>query len=181
MMVSILTITVLHQACYLYMFQLDFQPWPCPILSFETDSSVFLFCLSLCACFSVLGQSATSTIFEGNGFMKKSSCSALQFNIPYSPGSGASESISNVCCMRSAIVSWLLYLLGQLSVEVLFAYCGQRVVPGLNVACFSWVCSGLLVKQDLLLPPLEPKFHKSPGLRDVFSGVGGPLVGLRQV
>ena len=86
----------------------------------------------------VLGKSATSPVLEGNGFMNKRSCSALQYIIPCSPGpGGTSEGVSNECCVHSAVLSWLLYLSGQLSAEVLLACCGQCLVPGLNVVCFN--------------------------------------------
>ena len=75
--------------------------------------------------------------------MKKRSCSALQYSVSYSPGPSASWSVSSVCCVHSAIVSWLLYPLGESSAEALFACCSQCLVPSLNAVHFN---SGLLVK-----------------------------------
>ena len=63
----------------------------------------------------------------------------------YCPGPGASESVSGVHRLWSAVVFRLLYLFGQSSAEVLFACCG-KFVPGPNVASFDKVCSGMLVK-----------------------------------
>ena len=92
-LVSIFMINALtlQQSCYLYLFHLDLQPWPCPVLSYGTNSSVFSFCLILYACFSVLGKSALSPVLEGNGFIKMRSFSILQCSIPCSPGPGASK------------------------------------------------------------------------------------------
>ena len=170
------------------------QLWPCPvpclcpILSFGTNCFVLSFCLSLCTCFSVLRMSAVSSVLDYNGSMKKRSYSALQCNVPYSPGPVTSRSVSSVCFMHSALICWLLYPSGQLSAETLFACCGQCLVPGLNVVCFYQVCFGLLVKSDLSLLPLEPRPHKTASqetwcwqrLETVFWGRGLTVLKQRQ-
>lgn len=78
---------------------------------------------------------------------------------------------------------WLLYSLGSLSTEALFAYYRQYLVPGLNVVHFNEICSDLFVKWDQspLLIKLRP--CKTIGLGDSvgrdldqFSG-GGVLPG----
>ena len=51
-----------------------------------------------------------------------------------------------MCCVYCAVLPWGLYPLGQLSTEVLFACCGQCLVPSLNVAYFNYVYSDLFVK-----------------------------------
>lgn len=52
---------------------------------------------------------------------------------------------SGVCCMHCAVVFWLLYALGQLSLKALLACSGQCFVLGWNVI-FNEVCSILVVK-----------------------------------
>ena len=78
-----------------------------------------------------------SPVLEGNGLVKKRSSSDLLCSVPFSPGPGFSMSVYNVCCLCFVVLSWLLYLSGQLSTEVLIARCGQCLVPGLNEACFK--------------------------------------------
>ena len=94
-------------------------------------------CLSLCVCFCVSGKSALSSVFEGNGLMKRSSCCALQLSVSCSPGPGTFRSVSIVCCIHSAVVSWLLYPPSLLPAEALIACCGKCLVPGLNVMSFN--------------------------------------------
>ena len=54
---------------------------------FIWEKFLCLLTLSKCfACFSVLGKSATSSVLEGNGLMKKRFCSALQCSVPCSQG-----------------------------------------------------------------------------------------------
>ena len=68
--------------------------------------------------------------------------------------------------MCSAVVSWLLYALGQSSSEVLFACCGQCLVPGLSVVHVNEVCSGLLVEGGPVAIATGPRFHKTDMGRD---------------
>ena len=60
--------------------------------------------------------------------MRKRSCSVLQCIISCSPGSGTSRNISHLCCLCYALDCWPLFPLAQLSVEALFAHCGQQGV-----------------------------------------------------
>ena len=57
----------------------------------------------------MLGKSAMSPVLEDNGFMKKVSYSALPCSVPSISELGASESVSNMCCVYSAVLSWPLY------------------------------------------------------------------------
>jgi len=142
----------------------------------------------------VLRKSAASPALENNGLMKKSSCSVLQCSVPCSPEPGASGSVSYVCHMHPAILSWLPFPSVQLSVEALSACCGQCLVPGWggdtvltkctpiclqNETCccrdqgyvggeysFNKVCLRLL--QAPPLPPLQcPRPHRIYGLGDM--------------
>ena len=110
-------------------------------------SSIFIWdkFVCLCACFSVLGKSATFLSLKLMALWRRG-CSALPYSLPCSPGPGTSEHISSVCCVCSTVLSLPLYPLGQSSAEALFAYCGHCFTPGLNVVCFNYVCSGTLVK-----------------------------------
>lgn len=73
--VSILMIIALSSLSGMsYLFHLDFWQWPCSLLSFGIHFSLFSFCLRLGTYFCMLGKSATSLIFYGNGLMKKRCC-----------------------------------------------------------------------------------------------------------
>ena len=69
--------------------------------------------------------------------MNKRSYSVLQYSISGSARPDASGTVSNVCSLRSAVVSWLLYPSGQSSTDVLFACCQQCLVPSLNILSFN--------------------------------------------
>ena len=70
-------------------------------------------------------------------------CSALQYSVTCSPGPGASESASKVCCLRYAIEYGLLYSLGQLLAELSLPAVGSvwflawmwRVLTGCSLVC----------------------------------------------
>ena len=57
--------------------------------------------------------------------MKKRFCRALRCRDPSSPGPGTSGSVSNVCCVHTALVSWLLCPSCPSSAEALFACVGS--------------------------------------------------------
>ena len=62
-------------------------------------------------------MSATPPVLDGNGFMKRRS-SSVRHVASCSPGPGASRSVSDVCCLCSAVLSWLLYPSGQSSARL---------------------------------------------------------------
>ena len=64
-----------------------------------------------------------SPVLEVNVFMK--SCSVLQSSVSWSPEPGVSQSVSNLYCVLSALVTWLLYPRVHLPAGVPFACCGQ--------------------------------------------------------
>lgn len=51
---------------------------------------------------------------------KNKSCSALSCRVPCFPEPGTSRSVSNVCCVYSPVLSWLVYPSGQSSAGTLF-------------------------------------------------------------
>lgn len=100
---------------YLY-FSLGFL-LPITLCCYFIWKSLLIF-LSFCAYFCVSGKSTTSLVLEGNSLMKKRSSSAVPpcgHVVSCSPGPGVSGSVSNVCCVCSAVVFWLFYPLGQSS------------------------------------------------------------------
>ena len=52
-------------------------------------------------------------IVDSNGLIKKKTCSTSWCSLRCSPGPSTTGSVFNVCCMCSAVVSWLLYPSGQ--------------------------------------------------------------------
>ena len=50
---------------------------------------------------------------------------------------------------------WLLFPSGQFSAEFFLACSGECLGLGQSVASFNYMCSGLLIKRDLILFPLE--------------------------
>lgn len=93
---------------------------------------------SLCAYFSsAIGKSAMSPGFQDIGLMKKRSSSAQTCRASCSPGTGTLGVVSNLFCICSDILSWLLYLLGHSSTEALLACYGQCLVPGVHVVHFN--------------------------------------------
>lgn len=96
--------------------------------SFTSDKflcfCIFSFCLSVCLLLYVK--------------KKKKVCFLLLVSIGLwrrdhvVPGSGSTGNVPGVCCVRSAVLFWLLYLSGPLSAEALLAWYEQYLVPGLN-------------------------------------------------
>lgn len=106
----------------------------CPAMTLSCSFIWNKFLCLLLLSVSVLGRSALSPVLEGNGFMKKRSCSALQCSVPCSPGLGTSWSVSIVCF---AVVAWPLCPSAQSSAEAPFVCCGQCLDSGLNVVHFN--------------------------------------------
>ena len=83
-----------------------------------------------------------SPVLEGNGLKKKRSCCALLGSNTSSPEAGPARSISSVCFVCSAVVSWLLYPSGQSSAEIFFTCCEMKSVTttsGTEVLQDSWI------------------------------------------
>lgn len=150
---------------------------------FIWDKFLCLLILSFSVCFCVLGKSA-SPVLEENCLTKKRSCSVLPYGVHCFPGPGASESVSTVCCLCSAVLFWPLYLSGHLSAEAFFACCGHGLVPGFWLGVL-WSVRDM----RLLSLQLEQKLCKFPcwevqfeqGFELVFWGKGTAVLGLRQV
>ena len=68
---------------------------------------VCLLILSRSLCLCVWVKSAMSPVFEG--FMRKRSSSALLCSVPFFPGPDTSAVVSNVCCVCSALLSWMVF------------------------------------------------------------------------
>lgn len=90
--------------------------------------------------------------------MKKRCCSPLLGVSPVPQGL-ALPGVSPVCAL---LLHPGHFILQASHLQRLSACCGQCLVPGLNVASFDQVCSGLLVKCDLLPLPLEPSLARLP-------------------
>lgn len=66
-----------------------------------------------------------------------------------------SRDISGVCYVCFAVEFWFLYFSGQSPSKALPVCCGQCLVLFLNERSFNKMCSGLLVKWDLIATPPE--------------------------
>lgn len=108
--------------------------------------------------------------------MKKRFYSALQCCDHCPPGPDTSGSVCSVCCMHTAVVSWLLYPSDQSSAEALFACCGQYLVPGLTVVSFNFRCAVVCLWNETSYHHCwNQGFPKLPG-REIWWGQGFGLV-----
>ena len=142
---------------YLYDYSFKFSIWHITYIHFAWFScgfyvsliwDIFLCPIILCTslCLLMLAKSAISPALEYNGFMKKRYYSALQCNVFCSPGSGASGSVSYVCCICPAIVSQPIFPSVQSFAEVLFVCCELCSLTGWVGCFFNKMCPGLFVK-----------------------------------